>query len=141
MSDVLAVLASTAGAALVAAAATDVWGTARDRFRRLLGRDEPDRQDQIDGWLDSTETAVARAEPAVARQLAQRWAVRIEDHLERHPGSAGEVEDLVSYLREAGGPRLVQAIATGAVEQRRVSGPTVANTGIVQGDIRVDGRQ
>ncbi len=147
MSEIVAAIASAAGMALVAAAATDLWGTARAQFSRLLGRDEPDRQDQIDGWLDATEVAVdptSTPERNVVERQAQTWTVRLADHLERHPRSAAEMEELIGRLRRAmpeEGVQMIRAIATGSVDQRDIRGGAVANTGIIAGDVNIDRRR
>jgi hypothetical protein len=143
VSEIVAAIASAAGMALVAAAATDLWGTARGRFSRLLGRDEPDRQDQIDGWLDATEVAVDPASAPgrnVVERQAQTWAVRLADHLERHPNSAAEMEELITRLRRAM-PEEGVHISTGSVDQRDIGGSAVANTGIIAGDVNIDRRR
>jgi hypothetical protein len=146
MSEILAAIASAVGTALVAAAATDLWGSTRAQISRLLGRDEPERQGQIDGWLDATAAQADRTGPdshdALERQ-AQAWVVRLTDHLERHPDTAAELRDLLARLRAAlpaVEAAVIRVSATGAVDQRAISGGAVANTGMIMGDVTINRR-
>jgi hypothetical protein len=53
--------AQFAGQAVVAAAITDVWESARHNFAKLLGRDDPRKTQLAERWLAETREQLAAA--------------------------------------------------------------------------------
>jgi hypothetical protein len=94
-------MAGLAGNTLVAAAVTDIWETARDRFARLFGRGEPDGV--TERRLDATRTQLSAAPAGDLEQaravLAAQWAVRLGDLLEERPAAEAELRSLVSEIQ------------------------------------------
>ncbi len=99
--DLLLQLGTSGAAALVAAAATDAWQSARDRFVRLLGRGDPVREEVMGRRLDALASEIEEAEDrAVTRQrLLPIWQTRLSDLIEEHPELAPQVERLSEDLR------------------------------------------
>lgn len=90
----LLALASVAGNAVVVAATTDAWETARRGFMRLLGRGDPHKEQLAGKWLDETRdrlTAEGAGPEPVRAALAERWAMRLADLLEEEPGAEAEL--------------------------------------------------
>ncbi|MFI9174598.1 hypothetical protein [Streptomyces lincolnensis] len=97
--DWLTTLAAAGSAALVNAASTDVWQSARDRFVRLLGRDDAGRTETAARRLDALR-GIAQ-EPGNERALAEArraWRLRLEDLLEEHPDAADELRSAIAEL-------------------------------------------
>ena|SRR5215831_11919814 len=94
-------LVALAGNTLVAAAVTDAWETARQRFARLFGRGKPDSA--TERRLGATRSQLAAADPAELEQaqadLAAQWALRLSDLLEEDPGAEAELRALVDEIR------------------------------------------
>lgn len=98
----LLALAALAGRTVVAAAATDAWGTAKRGFAHLLGHGDPDQDQRAERRLDETRTQLQGAtgpelEQAQA-QLAAAWQTRLVDLLEEHPDQASELQALVDQI-------------------------------------------
>ncbi|MEU7665000.1 hypothetical protein [Streptomyces lincolnensis] len=97
--DWLTTLAAAGSAALVNAASTDVWQSARDRFARLLGRDDTGRTETAARRLDDLRHIAQ--EPGNERALAEArraWRQRLEDLLEEHPDAADELRSAIAEL-------------------------------------------
>jgi len=114
----LLALASVAGNAVVVAATTDAWETARRGYMRLLGRGDPRREQLAGQRLDETRdqltaTSDAELEP-VRGALAERWARRLADLLEEDPAAEAELLALVAQV-EAALPRGAVSAADHAV--------------------------
>jgi hypothetical protein len=97
-------LAALAGNALVTAAVTDAFESARAKVARLFGRGEPDQA--VERRLEATArrvTAVPEAELDQVREtLARQWETRFADLLADHPEAAGEVRAFVQESVTAG---------------------------------------
>ncbi|MFI0038479.1 hypothetical protein ACH4NS_23720 [Streptomyces mutabilis] len=102
MSEALSTLAAAGGTALVGAAATDVWHTARTGFAHVLGRGEAGLEEIERGRLDRIAQDVEQTPEArrddVRRRLEQRWTGRLETLLEEHPEAAEELRALVDDI-------------------------------------------
>ncbi|GIJ66616.1 hypothetical protein Voc01_015330 [Virgisporangium ochraceum] len=96
----LATLAATGAAALVGAAATDAWQSARAGFARLFGRGETGRQELAERRLDVVEAEIVEAAPderdAVRQRHSAVWQTRLADLVEEHPELADELRALVA---------------------------------------------
>ncbi|MGH3770263.1 MAG: hypothetical protein ACRDRW_02505 [Pseudonocardiaceae bacterium] len=99
LTEALAALAASGGTALVAAAATDAWQSARAGFARLLTHGER-RQELIESRLDQTAITVERAveRDVVRERLLPDWQVRLSDLLEERPELAAELRELISQV-------------------------------------------
>lgn len=139
-------LAASGAGALVGAAATDVWQTARNGIVALFRRGGERRADLVAAALDADAVAVEQADPAdrdrVRGQLVAAWRTRLADLLAEFadaPDSEiarqmrGLIEQVTAAL-PAGQQTWVQAINTGAIHQ---TGDGMANTGVVIGDVRL----
>jgi hypothetical protein len=100
LAEALAALAASGGTALVAAAATDAWQSARAGFARLFTHGER-RHELIESRLDQTATEVECAiEPDVVRdRLLPDWQIRLSDLLEERPDFAEELRALTSRVQ------------------------------------------
>ncbi|WP_433796792.1 hypothetical protein [Actinoplanes sp. CA-252034] len=91
----LAQLAATGAAALVGAAATDAWGTARDGFGRLLRRRSADADPLTERRLDALAEEVEQTSPVDRDEVRQRlipvWQTRLADLIEEDPAIADDV--------------------------------------------------
>jgi hypothetical protein len=99
----LAVLAATAGTALVNAMVTDGWGGIRKRFARLLGRGSDQEVEAAAARLEKSRGMLsglsgADLERAQAEQ-AVVWRTRLGDLLEDHPEVEGELRSLVAEVQ------------------------------------------
>jgi len=99
MEDVIAALATAGAGALLSAAGTDAWNTARSGIAKLFSRRGARASEIIDRRLDELADLAALdghgVEQARSNQLS-RWADRLEDLLEEHPDVAAELEDVIS---------------------------------------------
>lgn len=100
LTEALAALAASGGTALVAAAATDAWQSARAGFTRLFTQAQRSGE-LIESRLDRTAAEVERAaEPDVVRELlVPDWQVRLSDLLEERPELAAELRELTSRVQ------------------------------------------
>ena len=109
----LLTLAAQAGWTMVAAAATDVWDTARYGFVDLLGRGDPKQTQLAEQRLEETReqlTGAARTNTGEVRAaLAERWAGRLADLLEEEPDAARNLRVLVEEIQAALPVRTVSA--------------------------------
>ncbi|TXS76053.1 hypothetical protein EAO76_11505 [Streptomyces sp. sk2.1] len=99
----MAALAAAGGTALVGAAATDAWTTARTGFARLLGRGDTRGELVAARRLDGTAAEVERIpearREAVRGELVGSWTTRLGDLLEENPEAAVELRELISRVR------------------------------------------
>lgn len=136
-------LASTASAALVTAAVTDVFEGVRHRIARLFGRGEPDPA--IQQRLARTQDRLAACERGelepVRAALAAQWQTRFFDLLTDHPDAEPEVRELVDELRGLA-PVVVSAsdhaVSAGRDVNVTASGGGFA-AGVVHGDVTPPG--
>ncbi|MEU8799531.1 hypothetical protein [Spirillospora sp. NPDC048819] len=120
MDPALAGLAGAAGAALVEAMTTDVWGTARARLARIIGRGVQATESDLARELEESAGRVSRLSPpeqaAVAAEQA-RWTALLTAFLAEHVEASAELGDFVSHVRESladtGTVQVVQNITTG----------------------------
>ena len=99
--DVLPALAQSAGQAVAAAAATDVWKSVRDRFVRLLGRGDERKTEAAQRWLSQTREQLAAADPGdleLVREAAERWAGRFADLLDEDPSAEAGLRALAEEV-------------------------------------------
>ncbi len=103
MSDSVAWLAAAGGTALVGAAATDAWQTARSGFARLLGRGDGNRELTVATRLDHMAARLTeqsdREREQVRQELVTAWTARLSDFLEERPELATELRELIGRLR------------------------------------------
>jgi hypothetical protein len=89
-------LAAKGGAALVGAAATDAWQSARSGVVRLFGRGGSRRQELAEAWLDEDAAVLVDSEPAererLRSELARAWQQRMADLLGEFPEAREELE-------------------------------------------------
>ena len=132
-----------AGNTLVAAAVTDAWETARQRFARLFGRGKPDPA--TERRLEATRSQLAAASPAgleqVQADLASQWALRLEDLLEEDPDAEAALRALVEEIRVML-PGAVSAaghsVAAGGDVNVRADRGSVA-AGVIHGNVAMPG--
>jgi hypothetical protein len=100
----VAALAASGAGALVGAAATDAWQTARAGVLTLFGRTGERRRELAAGWLDEDAAALFRADGAEREVLRQRllasWQTRLADLLDEHPEAADELRAWAALVRE-----------------------------------------
>lgn len=98
----LAQLGATGAAALVQAAATEVWQLARSRFIRLFGRGDKEREAAAQRRLDALAAEVEQTPPAQRDQVRQRllpvWQARLADLIEEDPAAAEALRSLLDEL-------------------------------------------
>lgn len=98
-------LAASGSGALVAAAATDAWTSAREGALRLFGRLGPRRGELAGEWLDEDAAAVEAVSGAEREQLRAQlvpvWQVRLADLLAEFPDAAEELRVWAERTREA----------------------------------------
>ena len=142
LAETLTALAALAGNTVVAAASTDAWEAARQRFARLLGRGDPDRTKMAEQRLAETREQLTGAEGPDLEQartaLAKRWAGRLADLLEEHPDAGAELRALVQEIQAAPPTEMVSAadhaVAAGRDVNISASGGGVA-AGVIRGNV------
>jgi len=96
-------LAVKAGTALIGAAVTDAWQSARTGVVRLFGRAGSRRQEVAEAWLDEDAAALDRANPAerddLRSLLVRVWRQRLADLLAEFPDAREELEALVDQMQ------------------------------------------
>ncbi|MFD7699947.1 hypothetical protein [Streptomyces caelestis] len=100
-------LAAAGGTALVGAAATDAWQSARQGFANLLGRGDRHRElrfaARLDGIAAELEHLPARERERTRQELVTAWTARLSDLLEDHPEVTAQLRNLVDHV-QAGPP-------------------------------------
>jgi hypothetical protein len=142
LADTLMALAALAGNTLVAAATTDAWEAARNKFARLLGRGDPKQEQLAERRLEETQQQLTGAVGADLEQaratLAERWAGRLADLLEEHPDAEVDLRALVREIQEALPAGMVSAadhaVAAGRDMTITASGGAVA-AGVIHGNV------
>jgi len=117
LTEALAALAAAGGTAVVTAAATDAWQTAKEGFSRLLGRGDFGRTAVVEQQLEASHAQLEAAEGADvrARTVEQAaWTARLEDLLIERPQAAAELRQLIQQIGQA------SVSTVGNVEQRVV---------------------
>jgi hypothetical protein len=138
LEDGLVSLASLAGRTVVAAAATDAWGTVRRGFARLLGRGDSGRTELAERrleqtWEDLAGVPAAELEQAQS-QLSVTWQTRLLDLLEEHPETAADLRALVEQIQARLPAGVVSAAGHGMSAGRDVS-ITSSGGGVAAGTI------
>jgi len=96
----LAELAGLGAAAVVNAAATDAWQTARTGIMQLFGRgDARSLQGRLDDTAADIESVPAEGRDQARRELEGRWVARLSDLLQDHPEAAQEFAELIRRVR------------------------------------------
>jgi hypothetical protein len=103
LTETLIALAAAGGTALVEAAATDAWNTAKGGVARLFGRDKQ-QVEILEARLEDTRTQLT-AVPApqldqLRRRQTQAWTTRLEDLLDEQPDAAGRLQELLDELAQ-----------------------------------------
>jgi hypothetical protein len=131
-------LAQFAGQTVAAAAITDLWEAARQKFARLLGRGDAKKTQVAERWLAETHeqlTAAAGADvEAVRAAQAQRWEGRFADLLDEDPGIEADLRAVVQEVA-AGLPAGMVSAAGHAVAAGRDVNITASGGGIAAGVI------
>jgi hypothetical protein len=88
--------AAAGGTALLGAAATDVWATARAGMVKLFGRGGERRAELVAGRLDQDVAEIEAAGPGerdeVRARLLPGWQTRLADLLEEFPDAREELD-------------------------------------------------
>lgn len=96
-------LAEKGGAALIGAAATDAWQSARSGVVRLFAKTGHRRQKMIETWLDEDAAALESAEPVergrMRSELASTWQQRLADLLAEFPEMREELAAWTNRVR------------------------------------------
>ncbi|MEN3539807.1 hypothetical protein AAH991_32185 [Microbispora sp. ZYX-F-249] len=103
LTEALAALAASGGAALAEAMATDAWQAARNGMARLFGRQGSQRQAAIEAQLDGNVVLVERAsDPARARRrLMSLWEEELVQLLDEHPEAEADLRELITHIHDA----------------------------------------
>jgi len=111
--EILVPLAQWAGQTVAAAAITDVWETARNKFAKLLGRGDSRKTEAAERWLAQTHEQLTGTEGADMEQAraaqARRWEGRFADLLDEAPDVAADLRVLVEEIQAALPPGAVSA--------------------------------
>lgn len=122
----LAALVATGANAVVAAMATDAWGTIRSGFARMLGHGDANRTVELERQLEDARGELERLEGAARDRAAAdqetAWRTALTDLLTDQPQT---VSSLVEFLTMAGvsvpaqsGTSITQhAVAAGDAQQ------------------------
>jgi hypothetical protein len=140
--EVLMALAQWAGQTVAAAAAADVWGTARHKIARLLGRGDQRKTEVAERWLDETHqqlTAVQGADLEPAKSAAaRRWEGRFADLLDEDPELEADlraaVQDIAAQLPAGLVSATDHSVAAGGDLKITASGGGVA-AGVIHGNV------
>ncbi|GIF17939.1 hypothetical protein BJ973_009097 [Actinoplanes tereljensis] len=101
LTETLIALGAAGGTALVEAAATDIWNTAKDRVARLFGRDTK-QVTVLEARLEDTRAQLVAAPADQLEQLRERqtqvWTTRLQDLLEEQPEAAPALQELLDEL-------------------------------------------
>jgi hypothetical protein len=107
--DWLTMLATTGSAALVNAASTDAWQSARTRFSRLFGRGDAGRTETAARRLDALRGVAQEPDnDAGLAEARHTWRLRLQDLLEEHPEAADELRTAIAELPP---PRFAPAVS------------------------------
>ncbi|WP_422733148.1 hypothetical protein ACN26Y_18770 [Micromonospora sp. WMMD558] len=137
-------LAATGAGALVGAAASDAWQTARDGVVALFRRSGPRRAALVAAQLDTDAAMLEQTDPAdrdqLRRQLLPAWRTRLADLLAEHADEVGADSAVAAELRtvtaavlaELSAPQQtwvqrVHASAPGAIAQGVQGGGNIVN--------------
>jgi hypothetical protein len=139
----LITLSMSGATALVKAAATDAWQEVRAGFRKLFGRDDPDRERLVDRRLAEVAAKVAEADETtrdgVRDAQVSVWRTRLADLLEEEPDRAEALRLLIGRVEVLLSPdERAQVMGTGSITTVNGGGINVANTGVMR-DVNLRG--
>jgi hypothetical protein len=99
----IAAAAAAGGTALIGAAATDAWQTARDGVVKLFARSGKRRTELVRDRLDQDVAVIEAAGPGerdeVRARLLPGWQVRLADLLEEFPDAREELSAWAEQVR------------------------------------------
>jgi hypothetical protein len=102
VSESMMALAATAGAAIVDAAATGSWTTAKARVAELFAAGDDHRFAVVERRLEDTRTRLdavpTRELESLRRRQTQSWATRLEDLLDERPETAERLRQILAEL-------------------------------------------
>ena len=104
MDPALAGLAGAAGAALVEAMTTDVWGTFRAHILRIVGRGAPADEGELARELEESASRLTRRPPperATLEAEQARWAALLAVFLVEHAEASAELQEFVTQVRRS----------------------------------------
>jgi hypothetical protein len=100
----VAALAAAGGSALIGAAATDAWASARDGVLALFGRGGDRRREVAAARLDADAAEIEAAEVGERDEVRARilpgWQTRLTDLLEEYPEAREELTAWVQQVRD-----------------------------------------
>ncbi len=127
--------AATGGTALIGAAATDAWQTARDGVVKLFARAGKRRAELVRDRLEQDVVVIAAASPGkrdeARMRLLPKWQVRLADLLEEFPDTREELSAWAEQVRaqlpaaQASWVQTVTAAAPGATAQGAMFGNVI----------------
>lgn len=97
--EALAALAAAGGTALVEAATTDAWETAKHGMIRLFARSPGEPAGAVEARLERTRESLTAGDADQRGRQRADWTVRLEDLLQETPAAEGELRDLLTTLR------------------------------------------
>jgi hypothetical protein len=131
----IAAAAAAGGTALIGAAATDAWQTARDGVVKLFARGGKRRAELVRDRLDRDVAVIEEAGPGerdeVRARLLPGWQVRLADLLEEFPDAREELSAWAEQVRaqlpaaQASWVQNITAAAPGATAQGAMFGNVV----------------
>jgi hypothetical protein len=137
----IAAAAAAGGTALIGAAATDAWQTARDGAVKLFTRGGRRRAELVRDHLDRDAAVIEAAGPGerdgVRARLLPEWQVRLADLLEEFPVAREELAAWAEQVRaqlpvaQASWVQSITAAAPGATAQGAMFGNVINYNGDV----------
>lgn len=99
-SEALAALVAAGATTLVSEMTTDAWTSVKQRFARLIGRGDPEREEVVVRRLErSRQELVGRTGAELERARTEQeaaWRSRLGDLLEDDPAAEAELRELVA---------------------------------------------
>jgi hypothetical protein len=130
----IAAAAAAGVKALIGAAATDAWQTARDGVVKLFARGGNRRAELVRDHLDRDVAEIEAAGPGerdeVRERLLPTWQVRLADLLEEFPDAREELSAWVEQVRAQ-----LPAVQASWVQNVTASGPGATAQGAMLGNI------
>jgi len=104
MDPALAGLAGAAGAALIEAMTTDLWGTTKARLARIVGRSTPTTEESVARELEESAQRLNRSSPPDPADLEaeqERWTVLLAAFLVEHVEATTELQKFLHEVRRS----------------------------------------